>query len=272
MFIYILLILATLFDLLRFAGKYDPFVTQQYLFPATNGLAYLQKNAGNYRVMETDKRIFPPNFSIMYHLQSVDGYDPLYLLRYGEFIAAMERGKPDISSPFGFNRMITPENYKSRLVDLLGIKYILSLNNLQDNKLQKVFEEGQTKVYENTNVFPRTFFISQVVKVNTKQQEINELFDQSFDLRTQAVVENAGDIPPTYSFGTITNLQYGENSISFNTNNSGDGFVVLTDNYYPTWHATIDGAETKIYMTDYTFRGIVVPKGQHRVMFYDTLF
>ena len=56
------------------------------------------------------------------------------------------------------------------------------------------------------------------------------------------------------------------------TNNVGEGFLVLTDSYYPTWQASIDGKETKIYLTDYNFRGIIVPKGEHTVEFYDKLF
>ena len=75
--------------------------------------------------METDSKILPPNFSNFYKFQSVDGYDPLYLQDYAEFAAAWGRGVPDISTPFGFNRIITPENYASDFANLLGVKYVL---------------------------------------------------------------------------------------------------------------------------------------------------
>jgi uncharacterized membrane protein YfhO len=67
-------------------------------------------------------------------------------------------------------------------------------------------------------------------------------------------------------------VNYEATKIELETNNIGEGFLVLTDSYYPTWHAKIDGKETQIYLTDYNFRGIIVPKGKHVVQFYDTLF
>ena len=51
-----------------------------------------------------------------------------------------------------------------------------------------------------------------------------------------------------------------------------NGFLVLTDSYYPTWHAAVDGVEEKIYRTDYNFRGIIIPAGKHKVEFHNSLF
>ena len=69
-----------------------------------------------------------PNFSIMHDIPTVEGYDPLFLDRYAKFISAINRNEPDINPPYGFNRIIRLENFSSNLVDLLGVKYILSLN------------------------------------------------------------------------------------------------------------------------------------------------
>jgi uncharacterized membrane protein YfhO len=37
--------------------------------------------------------------------------------------------------------------------------------------------------------------------------------------------------------------------------------------YFPGWRAYVDGVETPIYPTNYLFRGVVVPAGQHTVVF-----
>ncbi|MGE5457138.1 MAG: YfhO family protein, partial [Methanococcaceae archaeon] len=44
--------------------------------------------------------------------------------------------------------------------------------------------------------------------------------------------------------------------------------LFLGDTYYPKgWKAFVDGQETKIYRINHAFRGIVVPKGEHRIEF-----
>ena len=40
-------------------------------------------------------------------------------------------------------------------------------------------------------------------------------------------------------------------------------FLVFSENYFPYWQAQLNGAETKIYKTDYTLRSIYVPTGNH---------
>ncbi|HEV2339161.1 MAG TPA: YfhO family protein [Patescibacteria group bacterium] len=258
------------FDIVRFAEKFIPFTPAQYLFPQTQTISFLQNNLGNYRYMTTDSQIFPPNVSSYYHLQSVDGYDPLYLLRYGELVVASERGKPDINEPFGFNRIITPHSYNSRIMDLLGVKYVLSLHEEKNPALTKVFQEGQTRIFENKNVLPRAFFVNKVIQTHSDQETIENIFNMQYSLNDVAFVQDT--IPPfSPTKGTVRILAYSPNSITINTNNSADGFLVLTDTFYPTWQVAIDGNKTSILQTDLALRGVYVPKGVHRVVFSDRL-
>ncbi len=274
-----ILICLTLLDLFRFAYKFTPFSDEKYLYPRVSSLSALYKHSGISRVMTTDSRILPPNFSVMYHIQSIDGYDPLYLRRYGELIVAMERNAPDINPPFGFNRIITPHNYDSRIADLLGVKYVLSLTDLSSPKLRKVYEEGQTKIYENKNSYERVFFVDRIYDSSSKEDSINAMFDKNIDLKHTAVVEDWN-----YNKNIFKNqdnkaevAKYRNNEIIIKTSSSDEGFLVLTDTFYPTWHAKIcetsqnNCKETKIYRTDYNFRGIIVPAGENNIVFYITM-
>ncbi|MDP3998134.1 MAG: YfhO family protein, partial [bacterium] len=67
-------------------------------------------------------------------------------------------------------------------------------------------------------------------------------------------------------------LDYRENKVKIETENEADGFLVLTDGYYPTWHVVVDGKEEKIYKTNYNFRAVIVPSGKHQLEFYISLF
>jgi len=267
------IIIVTVFDLLRFGWKFNPFTQSSYLFPSTKTITFLQKDLGEFRVMTTDSRILPPNFSAIYGLQSIDGYDPLYLLRYGELMAASERKKADINPPFGFNRIITPHNYDSRIIDLLGVKYVLSLSELNSSKLVKVFQEEQTIIYENKNVIPRAFFVKNIRLSKNKKESIKMLFDPSVNLVQTGIIENgSGGLNVSWSVGSANIIQYSANKIIIDTENEDAGFLVLTDTFYPTWKASVDKKLAKIYVTDYNFRGIIVSSGKHRVEFYNFLF
>ena len=274
----LVVLLLVIFDLLRFGWKFTPFTKKDWLFPSTKTIEFLKKDQTIFRFMTTDRRLFAPNFSIPYKLQTVEGYDPLYLRRYGELIAASERGKPNISPPFGFNRIITPHNYQSRLIDLLNVKYVLSLKDEDSAKLIKVFQEGQTRVYENKNAFSRAFMVYDYRLAQNKQEAIDLLMDEKIDLAKTAILEEEPEAPRRWADAllrgernegksNVSIVKYTSNQIIIDVETDAPGILILTDSYYPGWKAKIEGEETKIYRVDYNFRGIIIPEGSHEVVF-----
>ena len=273
--LFCILILITVFDLFRFFNKFTPFTEKDYLFPSSSVMSFLQKQNEPFRVLSLDSRILPPNFSIMYKIQTIEGYDPLYLQRFGELMAASLRNTPDIHAPFGFNRIITSNNYSSRISGLLNNKFILSIEDKEDKNLKLMFRDGNVRVYENLNSLPRAFFVQSTLVVSSKQQAINAIFDEKHSLGERAVIEdesNYGLSNSAWSVGKINFVSYEENKIIIKTKNNGKGFMVITDSFYPAWHVKINGKEEKIYLTDYNFRGVIVPDGENTIEFYNTLF
>jgi uncharacterized membrane protein YfhO len=53
----------------------------------------------------------------------------------------------------------------------------------------------------------------------------------------------------------------------FDTRANRPALLVLADNMYEGWEATIDGEAAPIHLTNHTFRGVVVPAGDHQVEF-----
>jgi hypothetical protein len=47
----------------------------------------------------------------------------------------------------------------------------------------------------------------------------------------------------------------------------GDRMLVCVDAFYPGWHAYVDGRPAHIYKADGAFKGVMVPRGSHRVTF-----
>ena len=135
-------------DLFRFGWKFTPFSPKEYLYPITPAIKFLQDNMReNDRYMTLDRRILPPNANIIYKLKSIEGYDPIYSKDYARLIAEMETGRNEVE-PVSFGRIIRPTNYKSPVTALLGVRYLLSLADLEEKGWAKVFQEGETKIYE----------------------------------------------------------------------------------------------------------------------------
>lgn len=272
-FFFFLTFSLTVFDLFRFGWKFNPFVDRDWLFPSTETLEFLKNDPEIFRIMSTDRRLLPPNFSVIYKIQTLDGYDPLYLRRYGELIAALERGAPDISPPFGFNRIITPQNFESGLIDLLNVKYVLSLTDLDSPKLELVFREGETRVYRNERAFPRAFIVYDYRPARSKQEAINLLTAADLNLFRTAVLEAApeglilAEANSADSENSVKIREYRENEIVVEVETEQPGILILTDAYYPGWRAEVDQQKTELYRADYNFRGLVVPEGKHEVVF-----
>lgn len=266
----ILFIMITVFDLWRFGWKFTPFTDRKYFFPETQTISFLKQQPKPFRVMSTDKRILPPNVLAYFGIETIEGYDPLISERYEELMAAVGRGKPDIAPPFGFNRIITLESIDSPLLPILNVRYILSLSDIDRSFVRKVFQEGETRVYEYTHAMPRAYIADTVFWVKTKQEAIQALFEVSKQANYFAVVESIQK--PVESIhrsesGVVTIRSYSSSAISIEADVKQSSFLVLSESYSLLWRLRIDGVDAPFYRTNYGFMGAIVPAGTHRVEF-----
>lgn len=265
------LLLLSVFDLTRFAKKFTPFSSSGFIFPKTTSIEWLQQRAAGeppFRIMSVDDRMLAPNFSAVYQLEDVSGYDPLYLRRYGELAAAIERNQPDISAPFGFNRIITLHNYQSKLVDFLNVRYFLSLEPLESEKLDLVFQEGETKIYENKQFFPRAFLVNDYRVAQDRQEAIELMMSKEIDLSQTAILEEEPNLTiQQCSRKTVEMIEYTAGEVKLAVNSSCPALLVLSDAFDPGWSARVNGQEAAIYRANYHYRAVIVIAGQSQVEF-----
>lgn len=254
----------TILELFRFSYKFIPFTKISLIFPQTTTLSYLQSQPKPFRIMTTDRRILHPNSSSFYRIESVDGYDPLYLKSYGQFINSLQSSKFE-NNFGGFNRIVTPQKVDSPLINLLNVKYVLSFDEIKDSNFKKVFEEGITKVYENSKSLPRAFFVDSVIKENDSQA-VSTLIDKNVDLSKIATSQEY-ESSALSGTGNIKIISYNDNVVKLKTDTDSPRPLVVSIPFYPGWHAKINGQETKIYKTDLIFQSIIVPTGNHIIEF-----
>jgi hypothetical protein len=133
---------------------------------------------------------------------------------------------------------------------------------------------NDVSVYENLRAMPRAWLVPEVLSVKADEAlsiiKSSSLPDgRAFDPALVALVKepmafkasNAG------ASGTAEVKSSSGSHIEVRTTNAYASFLVLSDVYYPGWKATVDGAATRLYETDFVLRGVEVPAGIHVVRF-----
>lgn len=273
------LLITISFDMLRFATKWMPFDPREYVYPQNNALSFIQKNTGNYRVFGN----FGNEAQAPFGLYGIEGYDPLYINRYGEFIAA--GGDGNISKPQRSVVLLNKNGkYTKRMLDLLGVRYILHSKGdgqniwafpfweYPDSFAGAIWSDEKYEIYENTKAFPRAFLVYDYKIANSDQEIIDLMLDKNTDLSKVIILEESLSLtmqPFNHKSmkNTVQIAKYTPNEVEIEIQSTHPGLLFLSDNYYPGWNAYANGNKTKIYRANYTFRAVEVPAGKSTVRF-----
>jgi hypothetical protein len=263
----VVVIILLSFELIRFGWKFTPFTERSFFFPKTETISFLGQLPKPFRVLATDDRLLPPNALSYYDIESISGYDPIHELRYEEYIAAMERGEPNIKPPFGFTRIIAPKTITSPLLALLNVQYVLSIDPLVGPKVRLLFEEGTTKLYKYVGGVPRVYLAEQIVSETSKEAVIRRLYDSSFIPGKTAVVESPLPIvsAPLGIEESAMIISYGGDRMNIQTTTKNARLLVIGNMMDSHWNVTIDGKKTDILRVNYLFFGSIVPAGTHTI-------
>lgn len=254
------------FELARFGWKFTPFTDQAYFYPKTEIIERLMMMKKPFRVIATDDRLVPPNVLSFYNIESIAGYDPLYNSRYEEYIAAMERGEPNIHPPFGFNRIITPKTITSPLLRLLNVRYILSMDEIKSENVRLLSEEGTTKLYSVVDVVPRVYFAKQFFFERSKEAVIARLYSKECIAGQCAVLEGEPFIVgEDMKDDTVEIVSYGGDQMMIQTKTKNPRFLVIGNMMDPHWQVVVDGKIVETQRVNYLFFGCVIPDGTHTV-------
>lgn len=258
-----------LVDIWLFDEKYiDTIPLENSLYVSENdAIRYCKANPGTYRILPMTNS--PDTYAtfnkyVYHHLYSVSGYEAVGVQYYNDYLQHMALG--------------------TQLVDLLNIKYIILPKDVQFGEEPQQIEVGQivgpykvvlnadAVLLENLNVLPRVFPVHNAYVMKTREEILSALQHPEFNPGEFVILEeqpnvtmSPENVPSSQSKAQIT--YYMNRTIQIQASMATDGFLVLSEKYYPGWKAYIDGTPTKIYKADYTLQAIVVPKGEHEITF-----
>lgn len=252
-------------DLFSFGRNYNPAIPRQLEYPPHDAIEFLRKQPGLFRVLALDGA-FPPNTNILFGLHEVRGYNALETESYKRFLAATG----DYPQPVAHFKTLYFSNFRSKLVDLLNVKYLISDRELRDPKLTPVWADSSgVRIYENLSVMPRAFMIYHAQVFRDEGDVDTALRDPRFNPSVVALLDKAhpGLLGPVDPAPLVQVTDYTPEQVVVDVSSRFSGLLILADAWFPGWEATVDGLHTKILRANLLLRAVPTPAGHHQVIF-----
>jgi hypothetical protein len=227
-------------------------------------------NSGPGRVM--GYACLPATLSEMVGLDDIRGHDAVEPARMVELIALASDGvsfMPRYATTMTVapKSMVTPagEIRLSPIMDVLGLRYVI-LRGSPPANVSPDFRGLDYWVMKNPGAMERAFVPHRVEFVADPKIRLEKMSSSSFDPREVAYVETQFHVPAT-CVGTATLLEEVPTRIVIKARMETAGLVVLADRWDKGWRAVLDGKDLPILIVNHALRGVVVPAGDHRLVF-----
>lgn len=288
---FILAAIATLASGLYFANKYIYFSDPRFVYPDLAVTKEITALTGYNRIWGYGNAFLEKNISQYFEWFSTDGYGNLSPTRYAELLSTIANGgrlggtirrsDTDIYEASEWETM-SSNPYRLRLMSLLGVRYVLEAKagDFKDKRTREerfpaslftlVWQDDTWRIWQYTQALPRTIFATKYVVKTYAQDSIDSLYDARTNLGNTVILDQAPGVnlsSTAFPHAGAVIIKYDLNSVTIRTKSDSDGFVLLTDNYYPGWTVTMDGRSEPVYRADYSFKAAFVPKGTHTVVF-----
>lgn len=196
------------------------------------------EDKGHYRVGNFAGNVMQDGRTSYFH-QSIGGYHAAKMGRYQEL----------------FDYQIAKNNMEA--LHMLNTKY---------------FIVGANQVQVNPDANGNAWFVHELVKVNSADEEMKTLDTLN---TKQAAVIDVSSFTSAVSFpqkidttASIQLTKYDVTTLEYSSNSTKLQFAVFSEIYYKEgWNAYIDGKISPHYRVNYVLRGMLVPAGKHTIVF-----
>lgn len=261
--------------MVRRLGK-DAQLTYRYRsrpFNQNLGMFFTVKGAS----LQADKwfwqQTLQPNVSTYQHILTRDAVDAIHLRRYSDESDLLRK---------------LDDRSRWRLLRLASVKYVYSeYDYFQDGRDTTGALASRARMdsltgwlYEMKDPLPRAYVVEEAERCSSDLALLNRLIDPTFDPAGSVALEadslpgrsgacipaDSGAAEPAAAGRARISRDEGE-TLAIDLQVDAPGWLVLTDNYYPGWHAYVDGRERPIERANYLYRAVRVRPGDRRVVF-----
>jgi len=156
--------------------------------------------------------------------------------------------------------------HSPRVHQLMGVGYYVASKPPEQAGKEVFRSQSGLSVYENRQALPRVWSVHSLVRVAGAEQARALLDDPGFDFTRAAWM--TAPLPALESCAepdTVRLLRRDTQSLEIEARMACKGMVVMSENYFPGWRATVDGKPAPIHEVYTALRGVVVEQGLHRI-------
>ena len=269
-----ILIITTAVHSFYFAAKWMPFDPKDLVYADVPVIESIKEHIGYGRIFGN----IGSELTSYFGLPAIEGYDPLYIGRYGEFVQTANNGE-FTKGERSLVHLGRRGKYIDRVLDVLGVTLVFhprpdtdqgwAYPVWQDKERYKVvYEDDKFQLFHNTMALERPSLFYSYEVITDDKELLKRFYTEDFDFRKVLLLEDDPNLTTGKdASGSTKMVQYTPTKIQIDTKTDAPALLFLSDNYYPGWKAKINGKEVKILRANYSFRAVVVPAGEANVEF-----
>ncbi|MFP4846858.1 hypothetical protein [Winogradskyella sp. PE311] len=152
-------------------------------------------------------------------------------------------------------------NNNMNVLNMLNTKYIIAE------------DQGRIFPYNNTEANGNAWFVSelrQLTDANSEIKALDSLDNKNVAITTMSHWDNESQVSKFVidSTASIKLKEFKPNYLSYESNNTNDGFAVFSEIYYGEgWNAYLNNELAPHIRVNYVLRGMEVPRGKHIIEF-----
>ncbi len=161
----------------------------------------------------------------------------------------------------------------SKLLTTLSVKTVISTLALTQKGLVShaslTDKTHMVNLYTNPEALPKVYIASSTIPVKTIDEAVSAFTSDAFIPGESVLTEDGVSFSSEPAGNTVGIDSQSEGSYTLTaTNNKGRAILVLTETYYPGWHARVDNKEASVFPVNVKHIGVELPEGRHQVSLY----
>jgi len=184
-----------------------------------------------------------PNSAVLLGYENLQGYESVPLRSYRDLGDAMR-------------------DHTGDWLSLMNVRYIF-----ERSKPTPQLPGGALAIYENRGAFPRAWLVGRSRKVSGQDAAYRLLSDTGFHPRDEVALSVDASLAGSSPRGAVHWLGRSPQAFSLAVTTDRPAALVLSNFWYPSWKATVDGREAPVLQADGALQAVLLNAGNHSVDF-----